>query len=749
MCQILINDNIEEIFFIIKLILTDYNAYLTIFNVMPIITLLGIFISYQKDKNICFNSIELFWSCANIVEKFHKGKIVINDSQKKIFEELLKEEKSENFDLFYNGLYYKIFSQLLRINSDFRYDIRKNGINIFTEIFVSKISTIEYKNYFQLITDIFFNILVINSKKYIDKEKSVSPNEKEETNQLKENELEQTLHASLLSMIKILKSFTNINLNTKTDMNSLENIFISFLKNLIEIIPYGTISLNSDILHGLSEIKNIKNNNTFLLPSKIDIFFEIMNKFKEFVHSEKFKITPYNKMQCIKMMNNLISNFTDIFLNELNYEIFNFEKEQLFNKIFDILEFVFNTNSNIEKKILQYSPQKLTEIEENIFSFIEKIPIVNEQFIFNYILKFIYYDIKEAHSGAKCKRAIACLIYIINKTDGNCFILKEKNKNFLFQIMEKLSGLFDNMKNDIISEYLNNHKNKNDIMFNVLMKQISQFLLVVINKIDTIYNEVISKIIDFYQNISEQIIKELKLINDTTFIKEKLDLYNMVHQNIIFGLFVELSPLIYSYLYEKEQNLKDVENRLIRIIYEGCYKINENTKDNIDKIVNESTNKVFIMNLFTICKIQSNKEILDIIKKTKLKNIMELDFINKYINFKKKCTSLLITKLNEILKEYKNEYKNKKEEIIFLLKEIKNLEVFPELINQYGLNSNTKKEKNKNKKIHILYLYTNIIELVSIENKDIQILIKDIMLQAFDIIKKEIPELPTIFPDEK
>ena len=71
-CQILIEDNIEEIFFIIKLILTDYNAYLTAFNIMNIITLLGNFISYKKDNNICFNSIELFWSCANIVEKFHK-----------------------------------------------------------------------------------------------------------------------------------------------------------------------------------------------------------------------------------------------------------------------------------------------------------------------------------------------------------------------------------------------------------------------------------------------------------------------------------------------------------------------------------------------------------------------------------------------------------------------------------------------------------------------------------------------------
>ena len=181
-CQVLINYNIEEIFLIIKLILNDYNSYLTIFNVIPIITLLGSFISYQKDRNICFNSIELFWSCANIVEKYHQKKIVINESQLKIFEELLKEEKIGNFDIFYNGLYYKIFSQLLRINSDFRNDIRRSAIKVFTEIFTSKINSIEYDNCYKIINDIFFNTFIINSKKYIDSEKNKTIHEEDANN---------------------------------------------------------------------------------------------------------------------------------------------------------------------------------------------------------------------------------------------------------------------------------------------------------------------------------------------------------------------------------------------------------------------------------------------------------------------------------------------------------------------------------------------------------------------------------------
>ena len=106
--------------------------------------------------------------------------------------------------------------------------------------------------------------------------------------------------------------------------------FLSTVKKLIDIIPFGRISLNSDILHGLSEMKNIKTNNKYLLFSKVDIFFEIMDKFNEFFHSEKFKLTPYNKMKCLKLLNNLLTNMIDFFGNESNYDIFNIQKEQIF-----------------------------------------------------------------------------------------------------------------------------------------------------------------------------------------------------------------------------------------------------------------------------------------------------------------------------------------------------------------------------------------------------------------------------------
>ena len=137
-----------------------------------------------------------------------------------------------------------------------------------------------------------------------------------------------------------------------------------------------------------------------------------------------------------------------------------------------------------------------------------------------------------------------------------------------------------------------------------------------------------------------------------------------------------------------------------------------------------------------------------------LKNIKEEDFIKKFIQFKIQLTTLLIIKLNENLIEYKNDYENKKNEIIFLLKKINNLEVFPELVEKESFNDNDNdNEKNKEinsiRKIHIFYLYQNIIELLSIENKDMQILIKDIMTKVFDIIKIKIPPLPKFFLNDK
>ena len=760
-CQILINYNIEEIFLIIKLILNDYNAYLTIFNVIPIITLLGTFISYQKDRNICFNSIELFWSCTNIVEKYHKGKIIINESQQKLFETILKEQKIDNFDIFYNGLYYKIFSQLLRINSDFRNDIRRSAIKVFTEIFVSKINNIEYENCFKIINDIFFNTFVTNSQKYIDNEKNKIINE-DDLKKEKENEIEQTLHASLLSIIKILKSYCSS--EQKNENENIEKIFTSFLKKLYNIIPYGTITLNTDILHGVSEIKNTQFNNKFILPTKLDIYFEIMNKTKEYINSPRFKMILYNKMKCIKFLNCILNTLTDFFCNESNYKVFTLPLNQIFNKIFEILDCIFSANFIIEQKMIQATPLRLTEIENCIYIFIENIPIVNEQYMYDFIMRYINFDVNKFHTGALCKRAFECLINIMDKNKDSCLILKDNGKDILYKFFEKFISLFQTLNNDNIIKYFTNNNKTKDIIYNDFITLINKFFISLINKIESNNDEILLKIIQFTHTIYEQCVKEIKLIKDTKNVKEINAIYLQIIDNIIVFMFIELLPFIYTVLNEKENELQNIENNLLKMLYFGCDKIiNSENMNDASKIIKEEINNTFINHLFNICKYQSNDDILSSVTQSKLiEKINKDQSIFKFINFKKNCTSLLITNLNDKLSQYKKDYENKNKEdislkIISLLNKIKDLEVFPDIINIKDNkeknddnnieNNNGQLDKNKNKKIHIFYLYNTIVDFIIIDNKEVHLLIKEILLLVLNGI--ELPPLQKISFEEK
>ena len=515
------------------------------------------------------------------------------------------------------------------------------------------------------------------------------------------------------------------------------------MKKLSEIIPYGTISLNTDILHGLSELKNCQYNNKNILASKLDIFFEIMNKTKQFIDSPRFKLSFYNRMKCLKFLNSILNLLNEFFGNEANYKIFIIPLSLLFQKIFEILNFVLKGNNLIESKNLEAVPLRLTEIENGIFAFIENIPLINEQYIYDFIKYYISYDLKDLHTGALSKRGIESLLNIIKKSKDNCFILKEKGKYLLFQLFDKLNSLFQTMNNEnIIQVFI--EKNK-EIIYPDIINLICELFFAIINKLEEKNNDkALMKIIQFCEIIFEQCIKELKLIKDKKYLKELKDIYNKIIKSIIHFLFLEMLPFIFVIL--KENEIKNLENKFLKMLVID-FNNNNKEQDNINNIINETINQTFIDSLFIICKYQSNEEILNYINKFKVKDNIKEKYISNFITFKKRCTSLLITKLTEILSEYKELYEKGKEDalaqkIISLLSEIKNLEVFPGLVNTDN-NKKAKNEKNdeqyNNKKIHIFYLYNIIVDYILINNKDIQLLIKDLLLIAFKGI--ELPPL--------
>ena len=264
------------------------------------------------------------------------------------------------------------------------------------------------------------------------------------------------------------------------------------------------------------------------------------------------------------------------------------------------------------------------------------------------------------------------------------------------------------------------------------------------------------KIIQFCEIIFEQCIKEIKLIKDIKYLKEITDIYNEIIKIIIHFLFIEIIPFIFIILNEKENEKHNLENKFLKMLNINFN--NNKEKDNINNIsniINEKINQTFIDSLFIICKYQSNEEILNYINKFKLKDNIKEKYISNFITFKKKCTTLLISKLTIILNEYKEQYEKGKEDaltqkIVSLLNEIKNLEVFPDLVNfnnnkKTTINNNN--EKYNNKKLHIFYLYNIIVDLILINNKDIQLLIKDLLLMAFKGI--ELPPLQKIVLEEK
>ena len=110
--------------------------------------------------------------------------------------------------------------------------------------------------------------------------------------------------------------------------------------------------------------------------------------------------------------------------------------------------------------MIESTPERLCEIENNIFNFIENIPIGNHQYIYDFLVKYLSYDIKDMHTGALCKRAIGSFSNILSK---------ENEKEIFFDIFEKLNLLFQEMNNDnIIVFFIKNNKNKQKLYLLIL-----------------------------------------------------------------------------------------------------------------------------------------------------------------------------------------------------------------------------------------------------------------------------------------
>ena len=737
-CYILSNYDIENSFLIIKRILNDYNIYLTLFNIIPIMKLLQLFISNKTDKNVCFSSVELFWSCANLIDDFKQEKRELDEKKKPIFDELLKDK---NLKIYCDELYNKLFSYLISINNDERLDVRKTGLNVFTEIFVSKMNNIDNDNKLTLINDIFFKVFSSNAKKYI------SDN--------KDNEIEQTLQSSLLAIIKILKEFYN--------ENEEENqLFDNYLNEIIDIIPVGSIQLNTEILKSILEIKIKKNENIPKIITKIDIYFKILSLMNEFIKSPNFQISQFNKVPTYRLFHSVITYLSSIYWDDKHKEIFS---EEYLKKIFIILNTMLESVYSIEEKLIEIKPRKIIDLESEIFRFLERIPIQNI-LIFNYLIDKMNFDIKNPHSEAIFKRSIECFAKIICKKDNIFGVSNEQNET-IKKLIEKVTGLINlTYKNEAIECLINTSYDRNNIQECIPFKA---YIICFINIIEQIFNnyikyidnldekekkeekkqvinnvnELFELILELFETIFKQSINDFKAIN-ISYKPIINEIYHQMNIELIDFIINKFIFYIQFLLGEEEQNLyKKTEEKLIEII-----KLSFDTKNNT---TSDSLNQKCINELFKICKYKSKEEILkDIKDNTK---INKDKFIENQIKIGKICSTLLIQKIIEIFKKFReDEMKsgdmplslNRIKDIVYLLKKIKDFEMFPNINKIEKEEQKEKKEEkeeitifdiiSKSKKIHLFYLQPILNDYIDTKEKDIKNLVKEIFKDITNII---------------
>ena len=743
-CIILSNYDIEKTFITIKSILNDYNIYLTLFNIIPIMKLLQTFILSKNDKNISFSSVELFWSCANIIDDFKQKKRVMEESEKPIFDKFLK---GKELNIYCDELFYKLFSYLLSINEDERIDVRKSGLNVFTEIFVNKMNNINLDINLKIINDIFFKIFADNADKFIKDNKNYS--------------LERAIQISLLNIQKILKELYN-------EKEGENKIFENYLNKVMELIPYGTPYLNTDILKSIVEIKLNKNENVSMIVKKLDFYFKIILLLNDYIKSPNFVYSQFNKAPAYRLFNHILTFIGNIFLDPNYLEVYTDENLKI---IFDLFNTLFETIYSIEGKLLEIKPRKIIEFENEIFALFEKMLVQNNS-LFNYIINKINFDFSNIHSDAITKRSLECLHNIICKKENKYkFGLKNEEFETLKQLIVKVNEiiLLTNKK-DVIECLAKSQSEGNDVEEKIPFHIYLDYLIKIID-------EICNHILKFKEELKEEEIKEDKneLINDIyEFFISILDLFESIFNQHVLG-FKSISQEYYP-LINEVYNLMEIDsiqfiiNKLLFYILfifgdkdENIYKIIEerifkliklicdtpNTTNNENNLSLPSLNNVCINELLKICQYKSNEEIMNEINDKKIINMDK--YINNKIKVGKIFAHLAIQKIIDILKKFREDETKSGDmplsrvrikEIVDLLENIKNLEIYPE-INIIEKKENYKNEKkeitvfdvlSKTKKIHLFYLQPILNDFFDTKEKEIKNSVKDIFLKITDII---------------
>ena len=756
LCMALSNFSIVNTFLIIKEILNDYNGYISLFNIFLLMKLLKLFISEENDKNMIFSSIELFWSCANIIEDYKQEKRKINDSQKSYFIKTVSIKDDFKLEKYCEDLYIILFSYLVEINNDSSIETKKSALNIFTEIFVSKMKSLNKENCLNIINDIFLKAFETNSDKYIAENKNL--------------ELEKILQTSLLCIVKITKEYINDN----EKLNEL--IYEKYLNKIVEIIPSGSNLLITDILKSLIEIKISKNSNVPIISTKKDRYFKILSLIDIYFKGPNFILNKIFRVQTYRFFSSILSYINNIPKEEA------YSDENLKN-IFDIIDKFLLCSFELESGVLKSKPKKILDFENEVFVFLENIKL-QENSIFNYLFDKMTLDFKNPHNEAIFQRSFESFHNLIKSkiNDKKIFGINKGEKEIIYKYLGKIKDLINlRNNNEIFENLINSNLNKN---FNIRDEiNIDKYLENFIKIIDEIFQ-------NFFKNIEDENISNKtstnEIINDIYEIfLQTLELFEILFKQSIIGYkdikesnhfilmngifqkmdiissdFIMNKMLYYIqliHLYEKNDLFEKLEKKLIhiiKIISDISYENNIN--DGESSFISLSQN--FINELFKLCKYKTKNEILTELNALNIK-IDEEKFVKNYIKTSKFLTNLLIKKIIAILKKFREDERKIGDmplnrgriyEIISVLNNVKDLEVYPNFNDFKKIESQIiNKEEiaifdsiSNSRKIHLFYIQPILNDFIFSKENSIKNIVKEIFNEITNTIN--LPKLINI-----
>lgn len=224
-----------------------------------------------------------------------------------------------------------------------------------------------------------------------------------------ENEWEENALISLFSIVKIIKVFINDN---DQSLDEKKIIFKSLIDNIILVISNSSPDFIVEILKSILDIQ-LKDYSYFII-NDINLFWDYINSISNYLLSENYKKKYITSITTGKIIENIIKYFKLIFLN--NEDLVN--KENI-EKCLNILSNLFSVLYIYDNNKINQNPQKLFNLENDIFNFIESISNQSKSqeiilILYEYIFNYCKYDYLNPHTYALFIRAILTIKIIFS-----------------------------------------------------------------------------------------------------------------------------------------------------------------------------------------------------------------------------------------------------------------------------------------------------------------------------------------------